>query len=247
MAVIAVIGGTGADLFPVTDLREEPLARTEWGQPSAPLKRGRKSGHELVFLTRHGAEGNIPPHRVNYRANIAALHAVGADYIISLNAVGGIAAAAEPGQLVIPEQLIDYTWGREHSRYGDDNVALKTEYIDFTKPYDDFLRESLIKAAADSGIAVGAGGTYGVTQGPRLETAAEIDRLERDGCTIVGMTSMPEAALAREYGLRYASCSIVGNRAAGRSTEAIHSEIDTYLSAGMESAAALLEQFIRQI
>jgi 5'-methylthioinosine phosphorylase len=245
MAIVGIIGGTGAALFPPAERAEEQYPDTEWGKPSAPVRCWTQEGHDILFLARHGVDGNIPPHRVNYRANIAALADAGADYIIALNAVGGISAEALPGSLVIPDQLIDYTWGRAHTRY--DTSAVNIEYIDFTIPYDDEVRSVLVMAGANAGLRLQASGTYGVTQGPRLETAAEIDRLERDGCALVGMTAMPETGLAREYGLRYASCCIVVNAAAGRDNTAIHAEIDTHLRTGMQDAATLVAEFLRII
>jgi 5'-methylthioinosine phosphorylase len=245
MASIAIIGGTGAQLFPAAASARERYPDTEWGKPSAPLREWQQDGHDILFLSRHGVDGNIPPHRVNYRANIAALSTCGTDYVIALNAVGAIAADIVPGSLVLPDQLIDYTSGRAHSRY--EGEKLETQYVDFTKPYDDKLRKILIKASGNTGIGLHPSGTYGVTQGPRLETAAEIDRLEQDGCSLVGMTAMPEAVLAREYGLPYASCAIVVNAAAGRSSTAIHAEIDQHLNSGMAAAAGLIAEFVRII
>ena len=244
MAIVGIMGGTGAALFPVAAETELSHPDTEWGPPSAPLLCWQQDNHDVVFLSRHGPTGNIPPHLVNYRANIASMAASGVDYLISLNAVGGIATGVRPGTLVLPDQLIDYTWGRAHTRYEGERL---TEYIDITEPYDSLLRGFLIKAAAAAELELTPSGTYGVTQGPRLETRAEIDRLERDGCTLVGMTGMPEASLAREYGLRYASCCMVVNVAAGRSNTAIHAEIDRYLAESMQSAASLLGQLLKSL
>ena len=242
MAALAVIGGTGAGLFPHPAELETVQVEGEWGETSAPVKRWRLYGHEVLFIARHGEEGTIAPHRVNYRANIAALKDLGADSIIAINAVGAIAALAAPGQLVFPDQLIDYTWGREHTYFDGESGPLS--FIDFTKPYDLKLREVLINAAVDRNLQLLDGAVYGATQGPRLETAAEIDRLERDGCDIVGMTAMPEAALARELGLPYASCCIVVNWAAGRSDMAIHDEIAGFLQQGMSQAAEVVDALV---
>jgi 5'-methylthioinosine phosphorylase len=239
MAKLAVIGGTGADLFPNPAEVEAVQVEVEWGEISAPVKRWYLYGHEMLFLARHGEAGKIPPHQVNYRANMQALKDLGADWVISINAVGAIAAHAGPGQLVFPNQLIDYSWGREHTYYDGQSEGI--DFIDFTIPYDQHLREKLINGAADRGLQLLDGAIYGVTQGPRLESAAEIDRLERDGCHIVGMTGMPEAGLARELGLPYASCCIVVNWAAGRSTAGIHDEIAAFLQAGMTQAAEVVD------
>jgi len=239
MAKLAVIGGTGAAMFPHPDDVETTVVEVEWGAISAPIRSWRLYGHEILFLARHGDRGDIPPHKVNYRANLQALKDLGADWVLAINAVGGIAAIAAPGQLVVPDQLIDYTWGREHTYF--DGGEKEINFIDFTKPYDDNFREKIVSAAVGRDLQVLDGATYGVTQGPRLETAAEIDRLERDGCHIVGMTAMPEAALARELGLPYASCCIVVNWAAGRSAAGIHAEIDAFIQDGMAQASAVVD------
>jgi len=239
MATLAIIGGTGAALFPRAAVNDSPEVLTAWGAPSAPLQKWSQHGHDVLFLSRHGLQGNIAPHRVNYRANIQLLKDHGADAVLALNAVGGIAEDALPGRLVFADQLVDYTWGREHTYYDGSGVGL--EFIDFTNPYDLNLREDMISAAAAIKLDSRNTATYAVTQGPRLETPAEIDRLERDGCHIVGMTSMPEAALARELALSYASCSIVVNWAAGRSNAGIHEEIAAHLQQGMDQAAQLID------
>jgi 5'-methylthioinosine phosphorylase len=245
VSVIGLIGGSGAGLYPgVADI-ELVNADTDWGRPSAALKKWEQHGHEIYFLARHGETGGIPPHKVNYRANIQALADAGVEYVVAMNAVGGIAAVAKPGSLVIPEQLIDYTSGRQHTYH--DGSEKELEFIEFTTPYDEKLRGFLVKAARTLKLPVAAEGVYGVTQGPRLETAAEIDRLERDGCSIVGMTSMPEASLAAELRLPYVSCCSVVNYAAGRSEAAIHAEIEAFLRLGIEHTAMLIDQFLQDI
>ena len=239
MATVAVIGGTGAALFPNPNAIESVQVDVAWGETSAPVKRWQQHGHEVLFLARHGAQGQIAPHHINFRANVQALKDLGADGVIAINAVGGIAETAVPGRIVIPDQLIDYTWGREHTYF--DGRVNELNFIDFTKPYDDSLRCNLIEAAQTLDLQILAEGVYGVTQGPRLETAAEINRLARDGCHIVGMTAMPEAALAKELDLPYASCCIVVNWAAGKSDVAIHNEIAEFLQQGMTRAAQLVD------
>jgi 5'-deoxy-5'-methylthioadenosine phosphorylase len=240
---LGVIGGSGADFFPVgTDLDRVASDELPWGECSAPVKRWRQRGHQILFIERHGEKGNIAPHRVNYRANLHALKTLGADQVIALNAVGGINKAAAPGQLVLPDQLVDYTWGREHTYFDEQHAEL--QFIEFTAPYDSNIRQFLVKAALAEGLGLLAEATYGVTQGPRLETAAEIERLERDGCDIVGMTGMPEAALAKELGLPYASLCFVVNWAAGRAVGDIHAEIQQHLSAGIEAAASLVDRYL---
>ncbi len=242
VTVTAIIGGTGAALFPGGQLASGRMIDTRWGAPSAPVETRETAGRQVLFLPRHGPDGAIPPHRVNYRANIAALASLGVERIVALNAVGGIAADAAPGAIVVPAQLIDYTWGRAHTYF--DSEEEEQQFVDLSEPYSNNLREKLIDAARTAGVPVVARGTYGVTQGPRLETPAEIDRLERDGCTIVGMTSMPEAALAAELGLDYACLALVVNCAAGRGATAIHAEIEAYLQVTVEAAATIIEAWV---
>lgn len=237
MSMLGIIGGTGlATLAGLSIERSEPVA-TPWGAPSAPLLHGRFAGGPVVFLARHGSGHTIAPHAVNYRANIWALRESGVERIIAINAVGGIGAAFAPGTLAVPDQIIDYSWGRVHSFYDEPGEAL--QHVDFTEPYSRALREVLLAAAARANLPVRDGGVYAVTQGPRLETAAEIDRLARDGCDIVGMTGMPEAGLARELGLAYACCAVVVNRAAGRGGD-IHGELERWVEEGMAAARRLL-------
>lgn len=239
---LGVIGGTGsAGLFAGGTPVSLPAAQT-WGPPSSAPARSALGEHEVIFLSRHGAPDapGIPPHRVNYRANVWALRELGVDHVVAVNAVGGIARAATPGRLVIPNQVIDYTWGREHTFTGDGRVPLL--HVDFTEPFTPPLRSRLLAAAAALGLDVMRTATYGATQGPRLESAAEIDRLERDGCHVVGMTGMPEAGLARELGLSYAMCCVVVNEAAGRvpAGMTIHGQMAASLAAGMADVRRLL-------
>jgi 5'-methylthioinosine phosphorylase len=197
---------------------------------------------EIVFLPRHGYAHTIPPHRVNYRANLWALKSIGIERVLAVTAVGGIGENMAPGKLAFPDQLIDYTYGREHTFFVDhlDYVT----HIDFTNPYDEVLRRQLIAAAEKGGLMFIPSGTYGATQGPRLETAAEINRMEQDGCTMVGMTGMPETALARELELEYACCALVSNWAAGRGSGGIHAAIETHLKKGLVQVARLLEELM---
>ncbi len=195
---------------------------------------------------RHGPGHKLAPHRINYRANIRALADAGCQQVIAISAVGGITTAMKSGRIVIPHQLIDYTWGRVHSFY-DDVAGGALDHIDFTAPYTSELRRRLIAAAKDSDLDPATQAVHGVTQGPRLETAAEIDRMERDGCDIVGMTGMPEAALAREAGLAYACLAVVVNRAAGRSGATIHAEIKAALSQGMADVERILQAVLPQL
>ena len=216
---VAVIGGSGARFATALVLEQGVVTDTPWGRPSGPVKSLCMGEHRILWLARHGEPHTIAPHRVNYRANIHALHASGATHVIALNTVGGICTEAVPGSLWLPDQIVDYTSGRESSFH--DGALLPLEHQEFADPYDAGLRGVLADAAAELGIRVLPRGVYGCTQGPRLETAAEIRRMQRDGCDLVGMTGMPEAALARESGLPYASLSMVVNPAAGLSAEAI--------------------------
>jgi 5'-methylthioinosine phosphorylase len=213
MTLLAIIGGTGVDELEGLDIVRSHTVHTPYGAPSRPIQEGSLGGTRLFFLQRHGSPGAIPPHLINYRANLWALHSLGVEDIVAINAVGGITEAMRPGRLVIPDQVIDYTWGREHSF--DDGSSGEVMHIDFTEPYDLSLRLALIEAANASDIPYEASGVHGVTQGPRLETAAEVARMTRDGCDVVGMTGMPEASLARELGLAYSSVCMVVNPAAG--------------------------------
>jgi len=213
-----IIGGTALESLALQGSRRIALTTT-WGEPSSPVWEGRLGDAQVLFVNRHGDDHRIPPHRVNYRANIAALHGEKVEGIIAVNAVGGISSTMTPGMLVLPHQIIDYTWGRDHSYAdGPDHPLL---HVDFTEPYCPALRARLRDAARALNITLIDGAVHGVTQGPRLETAAEIVRMERDGCDLVGMTGMPEAALARELAIPYASLAIVVNAAAGKGEGAI--------------------------
>ena len=243
MTELAIIGGTGLTTLKNLEIKKREVMRTPYGEPSGPLIHGHLCDKDVVFLARHGHGHTIPPHMVNFRANIWALKETGVRSVIAVAAVGGIHADLRPTMLDIPDQIIDYTWSRKHT-YFESNLSEVT-HIDFTRPYNERLRCLLIDAATQLGIEFAASGTYGATQGPRLETAAEIDRLERDGCTLVGMTGMPEAALARELQLDYACCAVVANQAAGRGSGEISlTDIDTNLSQGMETVRHLLETAI---
>jgi 5'-deoxy-5'-methylthioadenosine phosphorylase len=240
---LAIIGGTGLTKLKGLEITRREVVNSPYGEPSGPLVHGLYCGHRVLFLARHGHGSSIPPHRVNYRANLWAIHHRGVSRVVAVNAVGGIRADLGPGRLVIPDQVIDYTWSRGHTFFED---GLKhVVHVDFTEPYCRELRDVLVRAAAAAGVDAADGATYGATQGPRLETRAEIDRLERDGCDIVGMTGMPEAALARELELCYASCAVVANAAAGRGSGAITmGEIDATLKQGMADVRRLLEEAI---
>jgi 5'-methylthioinosine phosphorylase len=210
---LAVIGGTGLYNFPGLEQVEKRAVATPYGDASGALVFGTLGGRRIVFLARHGEDHRFAPHRVNYRANVWALHNVGARRIVGVNAVGGIRHDMGPRVVAVPDQLIDYSHGRITSF--SDVEGVKVEHIDFSEPYSASLRRDLLAAAAAANVPVVDGGCYGATQGPRLETRAEIERLRRDGCDLVGMTGMPEAALARELNVDYACLALVANWAAG--------------------------------
>jgi 5'-deoxy-5'-methylthioadenosine phosphorylase len=242
--MLAIIGGSGLTRLASLEVGRRKAARTPYGEPSGALTFGRIGKEEVVFLARHGYGHTIAPHEVNYRANLWALKHVGAGAVVSVASVGGIRNDIWPGTLVLPHQIVDYTWGRASTFF--EGPGTPVNHIDFTEPYSRLLRERLLKAAGESGERIMDGGVYAATQGPRLETAAEINRLERDGADIVGMTGMPEAALAREIGLEYAAIAVVANYAAGRgdSERAIALDrIEAVLDEAMGRVRRIIEQF----
>jgi 5'-methylthioadenosine phosphorylase len=239
--MLAIIGGTGLTRLSTLQVAHREVVRTAYGDPSSALLFGQIAGHDAVFLARHGHGHTIPPHRVNYRANLAALQERGATAVVAVGSVGGI-AENRPGDLVLPHSLIDYTSGRTSTYFdgGDQQVV----HVDFTHPYAPSLRRCCLDAARAAGIALQDGGIYAAVNGPRLETAAEIDRLERDGATLVGMTGMPEAVLARELDLPYVAICVVVNHAAGRgdSAQKIQLEgITSVLETAMDKVRTLLD------
>lgn len=244
--MIAIIGGSGMKKLANLEVTHRQIVRTPYGEPSSPLIFGMVGEQEIVFLSRHGHGLTIPPHVVNYRANIWALNTVEAKMIISVASVGGISPSMGPGKIVIPDQIIDYTHSRE-STFHDRSNGNGT-HIDFTQPYCPKARASLLRAAQDAGESVIDGSVYAATQGPRFETAAEINRLERDGADLVGMTGMPEAILARELGISYAAIAAVANHAAGRgeSTQGIPLQAaHQVLENAMVNVRNILEHLVR--
>jgi 5'-methylthioadenosine phosphorylase len=245
--MLAIIGGSGlSQLSSLTDTHRK-VVRTPYGEPSGALTFGRIRGQEVVFLARHGYGHTIAPHEVNYRANLWALKEQQVEGVVSVASVGGIRNDIWPGTLVLPHQILDYTWGRASTFF--EGPGAPVNHIDFTEPYSRELRARLLLAAAASGDRIMDGGVYAATQGPRLETAAEINRLERDGADIVGMTGMPEAALAREIGLEYAAIAVVANYAAGRgdSERAIALDrIEAVLDEAMGRARRIIEKLCAQ-
>lgn len=216
--MIAVIGGSGLTQLANLEITRRKIVRTPYGEPSGPITFGRLGTQEVVFLARHGYGHTLAPHEINYRANMWAIHAQEVTGVLAIATVGGIAANLGAGAIAVPDQIIDYTWGRPSTYF--EGAEQPVMHVDFTFPYNDALRRLAIASAKEVGHEVFDGGTYAAVQGPRLETKAEIDRLERDGATMVGMTGMPEAALARELGLAYAHLCVVVNPAAGRGASA---------------------------
>ncbi|MCP1726692.1 5'-deoxy-5'-methylthioadenosine phosphorylase [Natronospira proteinivora] len=243
MAELAIIGGTGLTELDGLEITHREVVASPFGEPSGPVVHGRFCGTEVTFMARHGHGHTIPPHQVNYRANLWALRRVGVRRVLSVAAVGGIREDMIPGGVAIPDQILDYTWGRDHTFFEGELKGVT--HIDFTQPYCPELRQWLLVAAKEADIPVSDDGTYGATQGPRLETAAEIDKLERDGCDIVGMTGMPEAALARELGLSYACCAVIANHAAGRGEADIHADIEANLNIGLDKARAIMGALLK--
>jgi 5'-methylthioadenosine phosphorylase/5'-methylthioinosine phosphorylase len=244
MSKLAIIGGTGlTQIKELTILKSESLT-TPYGAPSADFVTGEMGGQELIFLARHGNPHKIAPHKINYRANIWGLKQLGVENIIAVAAVGGITSAMAPAHIAIPDQIIDYSYGRYHTFFEDENYPVT--HVDFTHPYHPKLRARLIAAAAKAGINITSTGTYGCTQGPRLETPAEIKRMEQDGCDLVGMTGMPEAALAKELDIAYAAIAVIANWAAGKvDGEITMAEIEQNLHQGMANTTQLLKAFVK--
>lgn len=244
MTKLAIIGGTGLSVLDNLNIIEQHSLLTPYGLPSSDVLEGELHGKTVFFLPRHGTNHKIPPHKINYRANMWVLHHLGVDRIIAVAAVGGIRDDLAPSVLAVPDQIIDYTYGREQSFYSDDFSSDK--HIDFSYPYDEDIRQKLLQSARRNKIAIVDGGTYGATQGPRLETAAEIKRMAQDGCAMVGMTGMPEAALARELNMAYASCALIVNWAAGLSDGLITmAQMEKTLAGGMTQVKQILAEVIR--
>jgi len=244
MSKLAIIGGTGLSVLDGLNITEQRSVLTPFGLPSSNILEGELDGKTVLFLPRHGANHTIPPHKINYRANIWALHYLGVDRIIAVAAVGGIRYDLAPSMLAVPDQIIDYSYGREQSFYNDDFSV--DNHIDFSYPYNESLRQALLQSALINKIRIVDGGTYGATQGPRLESAAEIKRMAQDGCAMVGMTGMPEAALARELNIAYATCALMVNWAAGLGDGLITmAQIEQTLVGGMTQVKLILADVIR--
>lgn len=242
--MLAIIGGSGLTQLSTLEITRREVVRTPYGEPSGAVTFGTLADREVMFLARHGYGHTIPPHQVNYRANIWALKHVKATAVVSVASVGGIRADFAPGTLVAPTQIIDYTWSRKSTYFEGGEEAVR--HIDFTHPYDEPLRQRILTAAAAAGEAMVNGGVYAATQGPRLETAAEINRMERDGADLVGMTGMPEAALARELGLPYAAINVVANYAAGRASSEIGIQFDN-IEAVLHEAMVRVRRVLEEV
>lgn len=244
--MLAIIGGTGLTRLKNLHITHRQVIRTPYGEPSGALTFGEIGGSHVIFIARHGYGHTIPPHEINYRANIWALAEQKVKRIVSVCTVGGIRDDLGPGAIVVPSQIIDYTNGRKHTYFegGDKPVT----HIDFTEPYCPHMRARVIKAAKASHQRVLNGGVYAATQGPRLETAAEINRIAKDGGDMVGMTGMPEAALAREAGLSYASIAVVSNWAAGRADSRHQVDLaaaESVFQDGIEHVHRILEALVK--
>lgn len=235
----AILVGSGFDVFSPSGEPHE--LTTRFGAPSAPIHPVRFADTTVLVLPRHGDAHDLPPHLVNYRANLAALKDLGAGFVIALNTVGVVSAVREPGQVAVPDQVIDYTWGREHTIY--DSPQPGFEHVEFTEPFSGPLRADLLNAAGRAGVDCFDGGVYAAMQGPRLESAAEIDRLERDGADYVGMTGMPEASLAMELGIHYACLSLIVNKAAGRGEKPIHDDVESSTLSARSDAISIIQAF----
>lgn len=235
----AIIAGSGFQALAKDS--DGQVIQTRFGEPSSPVRDLQYGDRTVRLVARHGDSMLIPPHRINYRANLQALEQLGVSDIIALNTVGVITKGQHPGSLAIPDQIIDYTFGRDHSIYDGDSDSL--DHIDFSEPLDAGLRRSLLLAAEQVGVRCHAGGVYAATQGPRLETAAEVNRLERDGADYVGMTAMPEASLAMELGMRFVCLSLIVNYAAGRGENAIHEDIEASTASAREQSMKILSGF----
>ena len=243
--MLAIIGGTGLTQLSNLEITHRQVMRTPYGEPSGALTFGLINQHEVIFIARHGYGHTIPPHLVNYRANMWALQEQGAKRVVSVVSAGGVRADLLPGTIVVPDQILDYTQGRAYTYF--DGRDKPVTHIDFTHPYCPVMRSGILEAARLAKETFVAGGVYAATQGPRLETAAEINRYERDGADMVGMTGMPEASLARELGLSYAAIAVVVNHAAGRgdSRDGVHLEtVGTVAQPALARVKKVLEQLV---
>jgi 5'-methylthioinosine phosphorylase len=244
--MIGIIGGTGLSQLDGFDIQEQKWCETPFGEPSSILSFGDFNGQRVVFLARHGVPHKVAPHLINYRANLSAFKQLGVTQVIAVNAVGGIHSQMGPTSIAVPDQIIDYTYGRAATIYDGCHVE-SVDHVDFSFPYTESIRQSLINASKLADIALLESATYGATQGPRLESAAEVKRMQRDGCDMVGMTGMPEASLARELGLDYACLALSVNWAAGKTDQVITmKEIEEAVHIGMDKVHRILNYTFNQ-
>lgn len=241
MAEIGIIAGSGIQELGCEDIIATQKVETPYGPPSDLYRICNISGTEVIFLPRHGIPHHIPPHKINYRANLWGFSSLGVKEIISINAVGGINEGLSPGDIVLPDQVIDLTHGRENTFFDKEEVV----HIDFTEPFCNSLREMFCCAGEKAGIPLIRSGTYVCTNGPRLETKAEIQYFSRIGADIVGMTLMPEASLARELEICFASISVITNYAAGISKNKLTTtEVVETMRASIEKIRTLIREFL---
>ena len=246
---LAIIGGSLLkEISNLSNVTEERI-KTPFGLPSDNFISGEINDFEVVYFNRHGVSHHIAPHQINYKANMFVLKILDVTHIVSITAVGGITEKMSPMKWVVPDQIIDYTHGRMHT-YNDGNDK-EVQHIDFSYPFDETLSKNIARAIEMESCDYESQATYGVTQGPRLETVAEIRRMQRDGCDIVGMTAMPEAAFARELDMKYATLSLVVNWAAGKSDGADATpelvsmdEIKQRISEGNETTEKIIQNVI---
>ncbi|ASJ02267.1 5'-methylthioadenosine phosphorylase [Thermococcus profundus] len=249
MPRIAIIGGSGVyDPKLLQNVREETV-KTPYGE--VRVKIGEYNGEEIAFLARHGEGHSVPPHKINYRANIWALYELGVERILSTSAVGSLNLEMKPGDFVVLDQLMDFTKTRHYTFYDGDESPHDRKFVahvDFTDPYCPELRKAVINAAKELNFRYHPTGTYACMEGPRFETRAEIRALKILGADVVGMTQCPEAALARELEICYASVAIVTNFAAGISTEKLtHKEVVDLMAQKGEEIKYLLMNAIKYI
>lgn len=247
-STIGIIGGSG--FYSLTDdaaaVERVEEAVTPYSDDPVTLYQEEYEGTKLWFIPRHGKDHSVPPHKINYRANLWALKDVGVKNIIAVNAVGGLTEKMAPGQIVIPDQIIDYSWGREHTYF--DGLSDLDNHIDFTWPYTAALSQILNQSAVELEISTLTKAVYACTQGPRLETAAEVRKLINDACDIVGMTGMPEAALARELQLNYASIALVVNWGAGITDEEITmDDIRGVFDSGLKEVRKIIQASLKRL
>lgn len=235
--MLAIIGGSGVYNPYMLERAREVRVETPYGMIT-PLV-GEYNGEEVAFLPRHGADHSVPPHRVNYRANIWGLRSLGVDRIIATTAVGSMNPQMVPGDCVIIDQFIDFTKDRPHTFYEGGEFGVV--HVDYTEPYCPEVRKILLEAAESLGMKAHDRGTYVCTEGPRFETPAEIRMFAMLGGDLVGMTNVPEVVLAREVGICYATISMVTNFAAGISSGPLtHEEVLTIMKENTENLRRML-------